>query len=54
VNPESTADIRKKVEEILNDKSIKEELIKKGSRRAKEFTWDKTAAKTFELYKGLL
>lgn len=54
VNPESTADIRKKVEEILNDKSIKEELVKKGNRRVKEFTWEKTAAKTFELYKGLL
>lgn len=54
VNPENTADIRKKVEEILNDKSLKEELVKKGNRRAKEFTWEKTAAKTYELYKGLL
>lgn len=53
-DPESPEDIRKKIKEVLNDKDLKEELIKKGSKRAKDFTWEKTAEQTFKLYKTLL
>lgn len=54
VNPENADEIRKAIMEVLEDKELKKELIDKGSKRVEEFTWEKTAEETFNLYKGLV
>jgi glycosyltransferase involved in cell wall biosynthesis len=54
VNPENVEGIRKKIKEVLGDGDMRKELIKKGINRVAEFTWEKAAGKTAEIYKGLL
>jgi len=39
---------------ICNDAQIRSRLINSGTRRCKEFNWQKTASKTLEVYKKLL
>ena len=47
-------EIKKSIHRVLNDKDLNSELTEKGFRRAKEFTWQKTAAETFLVYKKLM
>ena len=54
VNPADEEEIKKSIRRILNDKDLNSELTEKGFRRAKEFTWQKTAAETFLVYKKLM
>ena len=54
VDPYSQEDIVKGIEKVLGDKSLRERLIEKGFRRVKEFSWEKTAAKTIEVYRKVL
>lgn len=54
IDPTDVQGIKESIREILNDDQMKKELIEKGLKRAKEFTWEKTAQETFKLYKGLL
>ena len=54
VNPADEEEIKKSIYRVLNDKNLNSELTEKGFRRAKEFTWQKTAAETFQVYKNLM
>ncbi|MCR4305530.1 MAG: glycosyltransferase family 4 protein [Candidatus Daviesbacteria bacterium] len=54
VDPHSTDDIRDKLKLLLNDKSLREEKIKKGLERVKEFSWEKAANETAEVYRRLI
>ena len=54
VNPADEEEIKKSIYRVLNDKNLNSELTEKGFRRAKEFTWQKTAAETFLVYKKLM
>lgn len=54
VNPEKPDDIKNKIKEVLSDKELQKELIEKGLKRSKEFTWKKAAAQTTQIYKDLL
>ena len=54
VNPANEEEIKKSIHRVLNDKDLNSELTEKGFRRAKEFTWQKTAAETFQVYKNLM
>lgn len=47
VNPESIEDISSGIKRALNER---EELIKKGKQRAKNFSWEKTAEETLSVY----
>jgi glycosyltransferase involved in cell wall biosynthesis len=40
-NPEQPKDIKKKIELVLNDKTLKDGMIKRGLARVKEFSWAK-------------
>lgn len=40
--------------DIVNDSRLRESLIQKGRERAKEFTWEKCARNTYEVYKKTL
>lgn len=54
VDPFNAEDIKQKLRSVLGDESLKEELIKKGFIRAKEFSWEKTASQTVEVYRRLM
>ena len=54
VDPAKTEDIKKNLKQILNDKEMQKELVEKGLKRAKEFTWEKAANKTAKLYEDLM
>ncbi|MCM8772721.1 MAG: glycosyltransferase family 4 protein [Candidatus Omnitrophica bacterium] len=54
VDPENENEIEKAIIEIIENKKLKEELIKKGNERIKLFSWKETAKKTIETYKSIL
>ncbi len=51
VDPACTEEIADAVSRVLDDESLRENLVKKGLARAKLFTWERTARETLELYK---
>ena len=50
-DPSDTIDLKNKIVKILEDKKFRDELIKKGKERIKEFSWEKCAEETFSLLK---
>lgn len=53
-NPRKINQFVESITKILNDPGLKEELIKKGKKRAKDFSWKKCAEKTIQVYKKVL
>ena len=51
VNPYNIDEIAEAMYKVLTDQKLKEDLIKKGLERAKQFSWEKTAKETLEVYK---
>lgn len=51
VNPEDIDEIANAVCRVLKDENLKSDLIRKGLKRAKMFSWRKMAEETLELYK---
>lgn len=51
VNPHNPEEIAEKINSIMNSKGLKKQLIEKGYRRVKEFSWEKTAEQTLKIYK---
>lgn len=51
-NPKDTSDLLSKMKIILNDLSIRDELIEKGIKRSGDFNWEKTAKETLEIYES--
>jgi glycosyltransferase involved in cell wall biosynthesis len=49
-NPNDEGDIAKKVKQVLDDKKLKERLIKGGLERVRQFSWRKMAAQTLAIY----
>jgi glycosyltransferase involved in cell wall biosynthesis len=47
-------DLAEKILNLLNDKELREKMGKAGKKRAEEFTWDKIAKQTVEVYKEIL
>lgn len=54
VDPEDQGKISKEVGQVMEDKSLRDEMIKKGLIQAKKFTWEKCAKETYEAYKNLM
>jgi glycosyltransferase involved in cell wall biosynthesis len=50
VDPDRPDEIYRAMKEILENRELREILIKKGLERAKEFDWKKTAQKTLEIF----
>lgn len=46
VNPEDVQDITVKMEQLLHDTTLRQEMIKKGRVQIKKFSWEKTAEET--------
>lgn len=54
VNPEDEAGISKAVKDVMEDQKLRTELIEKGLRRVKQFSWEKCARETADLYKRMV
>jgi len=46
VDPEDVDDIAEKIKKLINDESLRKELIAKGKEQVKKFSWEKTAKET--------
>ncbi|MBU2632116.1 glycosyltransferase family 4 protein [Patescibacteria group bacterium] len=53
VNPEDVNDIKEKMEKVLRDSNLREEMIKKGQEQVKKFSWEKTAKETLKALETL-
>ena len=54
VNPYSVKEIAEAMERIIRDEKLREELSKKGIKRAREFTWEQNAKKHLEVFEQTL
>ncbi len=48
-NPEDSEDIAKAIKKVVNDKNLREEMVKKGFLQVKKFSWEKTAKQTLKV-----
>jgi glycosyltransferase involved in cell wall biosynthesis len=53
VNPYSVEDIAAKLEMLIGDAQLREDLRNKGLRRAKEFSWERTARQTLDKFERI-
>jgi glycosyltransferase involved in cell wall biosynthesis len=51
VNPENVFDIAAGIREVLTNASLRAELIERGRRRARQFSWERTACQVLEIYR---
>ncbi len=54
VDPNNVDEMREKIDMVLGDNQIRKDMINKGLKRAKNFSWEKCAKETLELYKKVL
>lgn len=54
VDPMNVDDIKEKLRTVMNDKTLREKIIKKGFTRKNKFSWKKAAEETFSVYKKLM
>jgi len=53
IDPLDVREIALAIDRIVNDNQLRSDLIEKGYKRAKLFTWEKTARLTLDVYKEL-
>ncbi len=53
-NPSSTDELVKAIDTVISDKTLREQLTKKGYEQAKKYSWRRTAEETLEAYKEAL
>ena len=53
-DPYSIDDMRNTIELVITSPELQKEMIKKGKELVKQFTWEKCARETMEVYKSLL
>lgn len=51
-DPKSKEDLKEKVSLLLNDKKLRENMIKKGKEQVKKYSWEKMARETLEVYES--
>lgn len=54
VDPLDVEDMKKNLKRLMEDKKLREELKIRGKKRAQEFSWEKTAIQTADIYAKLL
>lgn len=47
-------DIASKIEDVITNENLKNDLIEKGIKRSSYFSWEKTARQTYEIYQKVL
>ena len=53
VDPYSVDEIAEAMHRVLTDETLRVALIRKGLKRASQFSWEKTARETLAVYKGV-
>lgn len=53
VNPEDSKDIASKIDTLLSDEKLRDQLVKKGYEQVKKFSWEKTAKQTLDVLKQI-
>jgi glycosyltransferase involved in cell wall biosynthesis len=53
-NPHNTDDIKEKIEILLTDKKLQQELIAKGLNQAKKFSWEKSAQEHLTVFNEVI
>lgn len=54
VDPYNVNDIKEKLDTLMNDNNVREGLTKKGFERVKQFSWEKCAQETADVYRSLV
>lgn len=54
VDPYNINELANEINNVLSDKELQKVMINKGLKRAKEFTWEKTACETIKVYEEVL
>ncbi len=49
-DPEDVSDITRAISEVLEDKKLRQELIKKGTQQTKKYSWKRMAEQTLAIY----
>ncbi len=52
-DPKKEGDTVEKIIQVIGNESLRKELIKKGHNRIKDFSWEKMAKQTLEVYKNV-
>jgi glycosyltransferase involved in cell wall biosynthesis len=53
-DPLNHKDIAVKIDQMVNDQSLREDLVKKAISRINKYSWDKCAKQTLSVYKDIL
>lgn len=53
INPNNLHELRDAIGKVLTNNNLRNNMIKKGLKRSSEFSWDKTANKTLNVYRSL-
>ncbi|MFH0923558.1 MAG: glycosyltransferase, partial [Candidatus Falkowbacteria bacterium] len=53
-NPDDKRDMQDKIEKIITDENLREDLIKMGYEQAKKYSWWECARRTLEVYNRIL
>jgi len=53
-DPKKPEDMAEKISELLENSELRAQLIRKGREKVKEFSWDKTAKETIDLYQRVI
>ena len=54
VDPLSVGDIKEKLNMVMDDEKLRENMIKRGLNRVKQFSWEKAAKETTKVYERLM
>lgn len=54
IDPKKTSSISRGVKQILNDKNLRQELVKLGYKQVKKFSWEKTVKETLKVYEKVI
>jgi len=54
VDPNDTQSIAAGMQRVLSDETLRSDLIERGLRRVKNFTWEKTAGETLKVFDEIM
>lgn len=54
IDPKNNKSIENAIRRLLNDKKLREDLVKKGQKQLKKFSWEKCIRETLDVYKKVL
>lgn len=53
-DPQNPQDIAKSINQVLEDKNLREKLVKSGCKQVKRYSWSRMAKQTLEVYEAVL